>query len=143
MLKECATWKNEIRELWRKVGESSGMRKGEKNALYRGRKGFFLGWAKNGARIIKRPGNTPTRELMSDKRFTEAVSGFLRNTKVGKIKEGVVLFQDRLRGRFVFSASVFPKYWLTLSFLFLFPFLIFFVLSVFSSLCLRLSLVRP
>ena len=49
-----------------------------------------------GGRWVRRPGNTSVRELMSDNRFTEAVLGFLRNTKVGKVKEGVV-FESGLR----------------------------------------------
>lgn len=42
-------------------------------------------------RVVKRPGNTPIKELMSDRRFTGEVLDFLRNTKVGKLKEGVVV----------------------------------------------------
>ena len=80
----------EIQELWRKVGEISGEEKKEENALYKGRRGYFLGWKKGGARVVGRPGNTSIREFMSDKRFAEAVLDFLRDTKVGKIKEGVV-----------------------------------------------------
>ena len=49
-----------------------------------------------GGRWVRRPGNISVRELMSDKRFTEAVLDFLRNTKVGKVKEGVV-FESGLR----------------------------------------------
>ena len=80
----------EIEELRRKVGEASGTKR-EENALYKGKRGFFLGWTKSGARMIRRPGNTSIRELMSDRRFTEAVLGFLKDTKVGRVKEGVVL----------------------------------------------------
>ena len=37
-----------------------------------------------------RPSNTSFRDLPSDDRHTEAVLGFLRDTRVGEVKAGVI-----------------------------------------------------
>ena len=86
MFKECVVWRKEIRELWNTVGEISGIDRRESRGVRRGRRGFVLGEAGE-RRWIRRLGNASARGLMSDKRFTEVVLDFLRNTKVGKIKE--------------------------------------------------------
>ena len=65
----------------------------------KGKKDFYLGWIGEQESAIKRPGNTSIRELMSDKRFTEAILAFLRSTRVGRIKEGVLLSSRRLLER--------------------------------------------
>ena len=92
MLKECRTWKEEIRTLWKEVGEISGCREGKgAGSVYKGRKGFCF----NMKRKEARPGNFSVRKLMSDTRFTEVVLKFLENTGVGKVKEGVLLNKDR------------------------------------------------
>ena len=94
LFKECRAWKNEIRELWRKVGEisSTAREDGEESSegKRRGRKrkksfGFFS----QEYRI--RPGNCTVGKLMSDPRFTEAVLTFLKDTQVGLVKKGVII----------------------------------------------------
>lgn len=78
-----------IRELWEEVGRMSGMCRERRNR-YRGRKGFYLG--RQGDRVaVRRPRNTPIGVLMSDERFLPAVLNFLSRTKVGKLKEGVMV----------------------------------------------------
>ena len=59
--------------------------------MYKGKKGFFLGWQDRGGRVIRRPGNTSIRTLMSEGDFISAVLDFLGKTGVGNIKEGVVV----------------------------------------------------
>ena len=95
LFKECMTWKSEIRELWKSVAEASGSRYEIQKGSCRGRKGFYLGWINRQERAVRRPENTAVRELISGRRFTEAVLTFLKNTAVGKIKEGVVLSSGR------------------------------------------------
>ena len=77
--------------MWKKVGEVSGKGGGSPRAKYKGRKGFFIGWTKEYEYIVRRPGNTSIRDLMSDRRFIGPVLDFLRATEVGKVKEGFVL----------------------------------------------------
>ena len=55
-----------------------------------------MGGTEDGARWARRPGNTSIREIVSDRRFTEAVLEFLRNPKVGKVKEGLFLRQGEI-----------------------------------------------
>lgn len=43
-----------------------------------------------GVRLTPGPGNTTVGELLSDERYTEAVMDFLRKTKVGEVKSGVI-----------------------------------------------------
>ena len=90
LFKECRTWKDEIRELWIEVGEISGTgASAEKirgvDGIRKGRKGFCFGIGKK----TRRPGNTSVKDFLSDERFTEAVLKFLKNTGVGKVKQGV------------------------------------------------------
>ena len=89
LFKECRTWKNQIRKLWKKVGEVSGesplkANRGRVEARGRG-KGFGL-WDSGGK---VRPGNCSMSRLFGDSRFTEAILEFLEETDVGKIKKGV------------------------------------------------------
>ena len=87
LFKECKTWEKEIRELWSTVGRISGKKevKDEKEP-FKSRKGF--GFHVRQARA--RPSNTTVRELLSDSRYTEAVLEFLRRTRAGEVKEGVI-----------------------------------------------------
>ena len=87
-LKECRVWRDEVRMLWKEVGEISGT--GERKLsgnVYKGRKSFCFRMRRSEAR----PGNCSISKLMSDARFTEAVLKFLESTGVGKVKEGVIL----------------------------------------------------
>ena len=94
LFKECRAWKNEIRELWKKVGESSNIDRdnrsedsgGKRNRRKR-RKGF--GFVSREDRV--RPGNCTVGRLLGDTRFTEAVLEFLKSTKVGLVKKGVIV----------------------------------------------------
>ena len=88
LFKECETWKDEIRKLWRTVGDASGKRREEKglDRPFRSRKGF--GFRVRQARA--RPSNTTVRELLSDERYTDAVLDFLKNTRVGEVRAGVI-----------------------------------------------------
>lgn len=86
LFKECIAWKDEIRKLWKEVGEASG-NKNTGQSVYKGRKGFCLGMGSG----VARPGNTPVRKLLSDERFVEAVLKSLESTGVGKVKQGVLL----------------------------------------------------
>ena len=93
LFKECRAWKEEIRELWKKVGEISEMsEEGKERAVRKGykkrrKKGF--GFISQEYRVG--PGNCSVGRLMSDPRFTEAVLNFLANTQVGKIKKGTIV----------------------------------------------------
>ena len=90
LFKECRTWKNEIKELWKEVGDISndgGNMEGGPQGRRKRRKGF--GFFSQENRI--RPGNCTVGRLLGDARFTEAVLKFLRNTKVGLIKKGVIV----------------------------------------------------
>ena len=88
MFKECRVWRDEIRTLWKGVGEISGT--GERKLsgnVYKGRKGFCFGMR----RSMVRPENCSITKLMSEARSTEAVLKFLESTGVGKVKGGVIL----------------------------------------------------
>ena len=88
LFKECRTWKEEIRTLWKEVGEASGgSRSGAQGNVYKGKKGFCFGMEKR----LVRPGNCSVGRLLADPRFSEAVLKFLSCTGVGKIKKGVVI----------------------------------------------------
>ena len=89
LLKECRTWKNEIRELWRKVGEISGEGRRRTSKAGPGRRSKGLGFRSQEYRVG--PGNCPVRKLLCDPLFTEAVLDFLEKTDVGKIKKGVII----------------------------------------------------
>ena len=93
LFKECRAWKEEIRELWKRVGEISEVsEEGKERAVGKGykkrrKKGF--GFISQEYRVG--PGNCSVGRLMSDPRFTEAVLNFLANTQVGKIKKGTIV----------------------------------------------------
>ena len=87
LFKEYRTWKNEIRTLWKTVGDISGEHKGMTEKTRKGGKGFMLGSSRG--RIG--PGNCSVGRLFGDTRFTEAVLKFLADTGVGKVKKGVVI----------------------------------------------------
>ena len=85
LFKECKTWKTEIKELWTEVGKASGRREQTEEPL-KSRRGF--GYRVRQARA--RPSNTSVRDLLSNDRYTKAVLGFLRNTRVGEVKAGAI-----------------------------------------------------
>ena len=92
LFKECRTWKDEIRELWKKVGEASSTdgtseQSEERKRGRKRRKGF--GFFSREGKV--RPGNCTVGKLLCDPRFTEAVLDFLRDTQVGCIKKGVIV----------------------------------------------------
>ena len=96
LFKECRAWKDEIRTLWKEVGDisdadrtneergSGDAGKGLKRKRHKGF-GFFT------REHTVRPGNCRVGRLMSDPRFTGAILSFLRNTQVGLIKKGVIV----------------------------------------------------
>ena len=101
LFKECHTWKDEIRRLWKEVGEisdadrncSEGGSGGRKYGKRRRKKGFgFLSQEHS-----VRPGNCSVGRLMFDQRFTDAVLSFLRDTQVGMIKKGVLVRGEEAR----------------------------------------------
>ena len=94
LFKECRAWKDEIKMLWKEVGDISDADKTEEERgsgslgkRLRRKKGF--GFFTHEHRV--RPGNCRVGRLMSDPRFTSAVLSFLRNTQVGLIKKGVIV----------------------------------------------------
>ena len=91
LFKECRTWKDQIRKLWKKIGEVSGEAACSSDRSRPGsrRRGKGFGLEDNGGRI--RPGNCSIGRLFGDPRFTEAVLEFLEETDVEKIKKGVEL----------------------------------------------------
>ena len=94
LFKECRTWKEEIKKLWKEVGEISiadrdtkeGNSEDQRSGKRR-KKGF--GFMSQEYRV--RPGNCTVGRLMSDPRFTDAVLSFLGDTQVGLIKKGVIV----------------------------------------------------
>ena len=91
LFKECIAWESEIQELWKRVGEISDRERESGTSRYKGWKGFFMGWTGRQAGMARRPGNTPVRSLLADRRFIGPALDFLRSTRVGMVKEGVVL----------------------------------------------------
>ena len=53
---------------------------------FRSRKGFGL----HVRQARARPSNTTIRELLSNSKYSDAVLEFLRRTRVGEVKEGVI-----------------------------------------------------
>lgn len=80
-------WKDEIDELWKRLGDISGDRgrDGREHHL-NSRKGFGYGIRKTKVR----PSNTSIRDLLGNGAFAEAILPFLKDTKIGMIKEGVL-----------------------------------------------------
>lgn len=97
LFKERVTWREEIRGLWKDVGKISGERStsgGVSTRMYKGREGFLLEGMQDQSSGARRPGNTSIRDLLADRRFIGPVLNFLRNTGVGRVKEGVVFSSD-------------------------------------------------
>ena len=89
LFKECRTWKEEIRKLWKEVGEISGEgRKGPDRTFFRRRRKGF-GFVSHRFRVG--PGNCTVRELLCEPLYMDAVLRFLESTGVGKIKKGVTV----------------------------------------------------
>ena len=89
LFKECLTWKREIRTLWR-VGDISGSRGRDggtkENVPQKSKKGF-------GYMVLQkrtRPSNTTMWELLTNDRLCRVVLKFLRDSKVGNVKEGTL-----------------------------------------------------
>ena len=95
LFKECRAWREEIRLLWKTVGDISGEPRVRPGKIYKGRKkGFMLG--SSGGRI--RPGNCLVGRLFGDPRFTEAVLKFLADTGWAGSRRGS-LSEARRRSR--------------------------------------------
>ena len=94
LFKECSTWKEEIRKLWKEVAEATGSKtdsRGRTSARKKsGGKGFGLGFRLGRGAGGRRPGNTSVGVLLGDDRCVPAVLSFLSNTRVGQVKEGVL-----------------------------------------------------
>ena len=94
LLKECSTWKEEIRKLWKEVAEATENRLTslgtESGRARRGGKGFGLGSGFSRGRGGRRPGNTSIGMLLGDDRCVPAVLSFLSSTRVGQVKEGIL-----------------------------------------------------
>ena len=99
LFKECSTWKQEIRKLWKDVGEAtSGQGERVRKRSYKGRKGFGLGLqAWEGGRV-RGPGNTSVGTLLADERCIPAVLSFLENTGCGQVKEGIIVREGNSSG---------------------------------------------
>ena len=92
LFKECSTWKQEIRKLWKEVGEATNVQGGRiERRLYKGRKGFGLGFRTGNGHEARRPGNTSVGTLLADERCIPAVLSFLANSRCGQVKEGVIV----------------------------------------------------
>ena len=89
LFKECRTWKDQIRTLWKKIGEISGedTRKRDRSTKKDKGRGKGFGLWKSGKKV--RPGNCSMSRLFGDPRFTTAVLEFLEETDVGKVKKGI------------------------------------------------------
>ena len=91
LFKECSAWREEIKELWKEIGEAPrGPAETVKRRIYRGRKGFGInvqGW--NGGRT-RGPGNTSIGSLLADERCIPVVLSFLEKTRCGQAKEGII-----------------------------------------------------
>ena len=87
LFKECRTWMEEIKTLWKTLGDISGVLRDRPGGVYKGRKGFLVGTT--GGRVG--PGNCSVRRLFGDPRFSEAILKFLADMRVGKIKKGVIV----------------------------------------------------
>ena len=86
--KECRTWKDQIRKLWKKIGEVSGESTLKDRSRHKDKgRGKGFGVWESGRKV--RPGNCSMSRLFGDSRFTTAVLKFLEETDVGKIKKGV------------------------------------------------------
>ena len=89
LFKECRTWKKEIRELWKRVGEISGKGTERPGKARPGRRSKGFGFRSQEYRVG--PGNCPVRKLLSEPLFMDAVLDFVEKTDVGKIKRRVIV----------------------------------------------------
>ena len=108
LFKECIAWKEEIRELWKKVGEASGSSRTVENGLirmYKGRKGFVLD-TQEGSGATRRPGNTSDRDLLADRRFIGFVIDSLAVRGLVELRTGCRLFLMLLRGGSILSTAL-------------------------------------
>ena len=99
MFKECIAWREEIRELWKRVGEATiEQGSGFIKSRYKGKKGFGLGFRPGGGHRVRGPGNTSVGTLLADERCIPAVLSFLASTRCGQVKEGVIVRRGRSLG---------------------------------------------
>lgn len=97
LFKKCRTWKEEIRRLWKEVGEATASEyKGSRRTGYKGRKGFYIGWQGGNCGAGRRPGNTPISMLMADERCIPAILSFLRDR----------VWQGQRGGRYVWTGAL-------------------------------------
>ena len=92
LFKECSAWKEEIRKLWKEVGEATieqGRWTGK--SMYKGKKGFGLGVKLGGDQRARGPGNTSVGTLLADERCIPAVLSFLADTRCGQVREGIIV----------------------------------------------------
>ena len=68
-------------------GHLRGGGKHKGNRVFKSRKGSF-GFDIRKAKV--RPSNTAFDDLLRDKRFTEAVLGYLADSRVGMVREGIL-----------------------------------------------------
>ena len=79
-------WKDEIRLLWAEVAEVGKDRgKGRGPGPKKSRKGFGLY-----ATGSPGPGSLSVKDLLAGSRFADAVLKFLKSTKVGSVKAGIL-----------------------------------------------------
>lgn len=99
LFKECPAWKEEIRKLWKEVGEATASPGGvHMQGVYKGKKGFGLKIQGREGETVRGPGNTSIRVLLADERCIPAVLSFLKNTKCGQVKEGVIVREANALG---------------------------------------------
>ena len=92
LFKECSAWKEEIKKLWKEVGEVTAEKSNwRKRSRYKGTKGFGIAIGRGGEWRGLEPGNTSIGTLLADERCIPAVLSFLSNTKCGKVKEGIIV----------------------------------------------------
>ena len=93
LFKECSTWKEEIRQLWKEVAEATEDKvSNDKRTVVKrkGGKGFRVGFKAGERKGGRRPGNTSAGVLMADERCIPAVLSFLSSTRCGLVKEGIL-----------------------------------------------------
>ena len=92
LFKECSTWKEEIRKLWKEVGEATTEKVNwRRRSRYKGAKGFGIVTGIGGEWRGRGPGNTSIGTLLADERCIPAVLSFLANTRCGQVKEGIIV----------------------------------------------------
>ena len=90
-LKECSAWKEEIRKIWKEVGEATAGQGGVfMKGIYKGRKGFGLRVQGRDGETVRGPGNTSIGVLLAHERCIAAVLSILMSTKYGQVKEGIL-----------------------------------------------------